>query len=150
MVRAVVEGLGMAARDCYSAMGALPSELRLTGGAARSKALRSMLGASVHASVRVSSRKEAGAAMMAAVAIGAYPNMDKCIGEWVTPLLGAAEMPDPELVRQYGKMFPAYKAAREALAPVWEMLANERGVSQANRTYPNFNTLPAPAASKGA
>lgn len=34
LVRAVAEGLGMAMRDCYGAMGPLPSELRLTGGAA--------------------------------------------------------------------------------------------------------------------
>ena len=40
LLRAVVEGLGIAARDCYAAMGALPSELRLTGGAARSRSLR--------------------------------------------------------------------------------------------------------------
>ena len=40
LLRAVVEGLGLAARDCYAAMGELPSELRLTGGAARSRALR--------------------------------------------------------------------------------------------------------------
>ena len=98
LLRAVVEGLGMAARDCYAAMGELPSELRLSGGAARSPSLRAVLAAAVHAPVRVSSREEAGAAgaaMMAAVAIGAYPSMDDCIARWVTPLLGAAEAPDP-------------------------------------------------------
>jgi erythritol kinase len=36
LVRAVVEGLGMATRDCYAAMGHLPNELRVSGGAARS------------------------------------------------------------------------------------------------------------------
>ncbi len=104
LLRAVVEGLGLAARDCYAAMGALPSELRLSGGAARSKALRGVLAAAVQAPVRVSGREEAGAAgaaMMAAVAVGAYPSMDACIAEWVTPLLGAAEAPDPELVGVY-------------------------------------------------
>ena len=93
LVRAVVEGLALATRDCYEAMGELPSELRLSGGAARSQGLRGILAAAVHAPVRVSSREEAGAAgaaMMAAVAIGAYPSMDACIAEWVTPLLGAA------------------------------------------------------------
>ncbi len=133
MVRAVVEGLGMAARDCYSAMGGLPSELRLTGGAARSKALRSVLGAAVNASVRVSSREEAGAAgaaMMAAVAIGAYREMDTCIAEWVTPLLGAAELPDPELAECYSELFPAYAAARQALTPVWAAMANQRKASR--------------------
>ena len=39
-------------------------------------------------------------AMMAAVAIGAYPAMDDCIAQWVTPLLGAAEPPDPALIGQ--------------------------------------------------
>ena len=43
IIRAVVEGLGMAARDCYAAMGPMPLELRLTGGAARSPALRGVL-----------------------------------------------------------------------------------------------------------
>ena len=126
LMRAVVEGLGMATRDCYAAMGAMPTELRLTGGAARSPALRSVLAASVGAPVRASAREEAGAAgaaMMAAVAIGAYPDMEACIAEWVTPLLGAAEAPDAALTRTYDRMFPTYLAARRALEPVWDMMA---------------------------
>ena len=126
LIRAVVEGLGLAARDCYAAMGEMPTELRLTGGAARSAALRGVLAASVGAPVRVSAREEAGAAgaaMMAAVAIGAYPTMDDCIAAWVTPLLGAPEPPDPDLTRVYARTFPAYVRARNALAPVWEALA---------------------------
>jgi len=128
MVRAVVEGLGMATRDCYAAMGPLPGELRLTGGAARSKSLRDVLGASLNAPIRVSRREEAGAggaAMMAAMAIGAYSSMDDCIKEWVTPLLGEAEAPDADLARRYERMFPAYVKARKALAPVWEDLAGQ-------------------------
>lgn len=126
LMRAVVEGLGLAARDCYAAMGELPTELRLTGGAARSRSLRAVLAGAVQAPVRVSGREEAGAAgaaMMAAVAVGAYPSMDACIAEWVTPLLGPAEAPDPELVRVYDRLFPAYAQARGALAPVWDALA---------------------------
>ncbi len=128
LIRAVVEGLGHAARDCYAAMGEMPSELRLTGGAARSPSLRAVLAACVQAPVRVSGREEAGAAgaaMMAAVAIGAYPSMDACIARWVTPLLGAAEAPDPALVATYDRVFPAYVAARQALAPVWQVLAGQ-------------------------
>ena len=112
LLRAVVEGLGFAARDCYAAMGALPRELRLTGGAARSRALRAVLAGAVQAPVRVSGREEAGAAgaaMMAAVAVGAYPSMDACIARWVTPLLGPAEAPDPELV---GDLRPAVPGLR--------------------------------------
>src|SRR5882672_3802992 len=39
LMRAVMEGLALAARDCYAAMGALPRDVRITGGAARSRAL---------------------------------------------------------------------------------------------------------------
>ena len=136
LVRAVAEGLGHAMRDCYAAMGKLPGELRLTGGAARSKGLRGILSAAIQAPVRVSEREEAGAAgaaMMAAVAIGAYPDMNACIAEWVTPLLGPAEPPDPALVAAYDRIFPAFTAARRGLVPAWNALAaarHARGVPQ--------------------
>ena len=52
LVRAVFEGLAFAARDCYSDMGALPEEIRLTGGAARSKPLRTIFGSVLAANVR--------------------------------------------------------------------------------------------------
>lgn len=129
LLRAVVEGLGMAMRDCYAAMGPMPSEVRLTGGAARSQMLRSVLGASVGAPVRMSSREEAGAAgvaMMAAVAVGAFPNMDDCIANWVTPLLSEPEAPDPALVQTYERLFETYVEARVALEPVWEAMASSR------------------------
>lgn len=129
ILRAVVEGLGLATRDCYAAMGEMPAELRMTGGAARSKALRAVLSACVGAPVRVSAREEAGAAgaaMMAAVAIRAYPDMDACIGEWVAPLLGAPEAPDPALVATYARSFTAYREARLALRPVWSRMAENR------------------------
>jgi erythritol kinase len=128
LVRAVVEGLGMATRDCYAAMGDMPSELRITGGAARSGALRQTLSAAVHAPVRVSGREEAGAAgvaMMAAVAIGAYATMDDCIAEWVTPLLGDAEAPDMEQARRFDRLFEAYVDVRRAVAPAWDKLADQ-------------------------
>ena len=129
LVRAVTEGLGMAMRDCYAAMGPLPKELRLTGGAARSKGLRGILGSAIHSRVRTSAREEAGAAgaaMMAAVAIGAYPDMNACIDQWVTPLLSAPEDPDPQLVATYDRLFPAFLAARRSAPPIWEALAKAR------------------------
>jgi erythritol kinase len=126
LVRAVVEGLGMATRDCYAAMGHLPNELRVSGGAARSKALRNTLGAAVGGAVRVSSREEAGAAgasMMAAVAIGAYRTMDDCIEDWVTPELGAAEPPAQADTERMERLFAAYADIRRGIAPAWDILA---------------------------
>ncbi len=128
MLRAVIEGLGMATRDCYAAMGDMPAELRITGGAARSRALRATLAAAVNAPVRVSAREEAGAAgaaMMAAVAIGAYRTMDDCIAEWVAPLLGPGEAPDAGEARRAEARYGAYREARLALVPIWDRLASQ-------------------------
>lgn len=134
MVRSVVEGLALATRDCYHAMGELPSELRLSGGAARSKALRQTLAAAMAASVRVSRRDEtgaAGAAMMAAVSIGAYATMDDCIAQWVTPFLGTLEPPDSEESRRLNGLAQSYDEIRHALEPVWTHMAEVSAVQVA-------------------
>ncbi|MBY3595307.1 MULTISPECIES: FGGY-family carbohydrate kinase [Rhizobium] len=126
LVRAVVEGLALATRDCYAAMGDVPQELRVTGGAVRSSALRRSLSASVNAPIRLSRREEtgaAGAAMMAAVAIGAYPTMDDCIAEWVTPLLGEAEQPVAAEAARFDLLFSAYADIRKAMPAAWQTLA---------------------------
>ena len=57
LVRAVIEGIACAARDCYAAMGSIPQEIRLTGGATRSSQVRQILAAVTGASVRTSSRE---------------------------------------------------------------------------------------------
>lgn len=126
LVRAVVEGLGLAARDCYSAMGPMPEELRLSGGAARSSALRRVLAAAIGAPVRVSSREEAGAAgaaMIGAVSMGVYPDMMSCIAEWVTPALGQPEANDPTLSALYAAQYETYRSARLAMQPLWSGLS---------------------------
>jgi erythritol kinase len=126
LLRAVIEGLGYAARDCYDAMGGAPTEVRLTGGAARSASLRRILSAALGASVRTTSREEAGAAgaaMTAAVAIGAYADMSACIADWVQPLLGPAEAPVAALAARYRALYPSYRTIRTDAAPVWATLA---------------------------
>ena len=129
LMRAVVEGLGMAARDCYSSMGSMPTELRLTGGAARSVILRQILAACLNTPVRISTREEAGAAgcgMMAAVAIGVYQNMEDCIAEWTTPLLGEVGKPNAALVWKYDVLFRNYYQSRKALEPIWSQMASPK------------------------
>lgn len=125
LVRAVIEGIGFAARDCYQAMGSLPGEIRLTGGAVRSQPLRQILSACIGAPVRISQRDEAGAAgaaMMAAVAIGAYPSMESCVKTWVMPLLDAPEAPASELMQRYNQLFPTYQQMRNDLPAAWHAL----------------------------
>lgn len=130
MGRAVLEGLAYAARDCYQAMGTMPDEVRLSGGASRSRSLRRILGAALRAKTRTSEREEAGAAgaaMMAAVSLGIYETMDACVAEWVTPLLGESEPFDTELAAIYDRAYPAFAEAHVALRPVWKTLAKTEG-----------------------
>jgi erythritol kinase len=119
----------MAARDCYATMGHQPEEIRIAGGAARSKALRSILASVVGAPVRRSEREEAGAAgcaMMAAVAIGVFPDMATACRAWVDPLLGDATLPDPGLRATYDRLFPVYRDIHGRMRPVWRDLAAAR------------------------
>ncbi|MGX5839333.1 FGGY family carbohydrate kinase [Mesorhizobium sp. ArgA1] len=130
LARAVLEGLAFAARDCYQAMGIMPREIRLSGGAARSPSLRRIIAAATRAQVRTSSRQEAGAAgaaMMAAVGLGVYRSMDDCCAEWVTPLLGECDAYDEALSHTYDALFPSFVAARQALRPVWKSMAHRTG-----------------------
>ncbi|MEP0520468.1 MAG: FGGY-family carbohydrate kinase [Hyphomicrobiales bacterium] len=126
LFRAVAEGLALAGTDCYNAMGGVPGEVRLTGGAAKSAALRGVMAAAMNTQVRVSSRGEAGAAgaaMMAAVATGVYGTMDACVDEWVTPLIGEPEAPAPELLETYADILKEFVATRKALEPIWQGMA---------------------------
>lgn len=129
LMRAVFEGIACAARDCYNAMGPMPTEVRITGGAARSQVLRTIIASTLNASTRTSTREEAGAAgaaMMATVAVGHYQHMDDCVGDWVNPLVGGLESPDPDLVEIYKHSFSDYVKTHKALRPVWHGMAQRR------------------------
>lgn len=129
LMRGVFEGLCFAARDCYSAMGDIPAEVRITGGAARSQALRVMLASVLGARVRTVMREEAGAAgaaMMAAVQQKVFPTMQDCVARWVDPRLGDATEPDTRLSSIYEAAFRSYKHAREAMRPIWKAMAKTR------------------------
>jgi erythritol kinase (D-erythritol 1-phosphate-forming) len=129
LMRSIYEGLCYAARDCYSAMGDVPKEIRVTGGAARSKALRVILASTLNANVRSVSREEAGAAgaaMMAAIQQKIYPDMAACTTQWVDNLLGSSTAPEPNLVKTYDRTFPLYRETREKMRPLWRALAKTR------------------------
>lgn len=129
MVRGVYEGLAMAARDCYAAMGAIPAEIRVAGGAARSAQLVHILAATLNRPVRAVAQEEAGAAgaaMIAAVQSGVFDSLEAANTTWVTPLLRDAIPPDPELTALYDGLFPAFREGRNTLQPLWHSQANTR------------------------
>jgi erythritol kinase len=122
MMRSVYEGLALAAADCYAAMGGAPGVISITGGASRSAALRHIFAAMLNRPVRIITEHGSGAlgaAMIAALALGIMPDMKSCASRWVTPLLGAAEPPDPDLVAAYAPLLPIYQRARGAAPPFW-------------------------------
>ncbi len=128
MMRSVFEGLAFAARDCYEAMGSIPQEVRITGGAARSKALRLILASVLNAEVKTVSRDEAGAAgaaMIAAVQQKLFPDMAACAKAWVDPLIGGSTKPEGPLNSRYNHTFPLYVLARKAMRPIWRGLNNK-------------------------
>ncbi len=128
LMRGVFEGLCLASRDCYSAMGSIPEEVRITGGAARSTALKIMLASTLNARVRTVTREEAGAAgaaMMAAVQQKLYPDLGTCVAQWVDPLLGAITEPDSGLREIYDGVFHNYKQTRDIMRPVWRAMAGQ-------------------------
>ena len=129
MMSAVVQSLALASRDCYSAMGGAPAQIRLTGGAARSKALRRVFANTLGAQLRTCSREEAGAAgaaMMASLSIGHYTNMNDCVQQWVTPLLGSIEDFDDTQHAMMDDVFATYQSTRQALTDVWKSQAQLR------------------------
>ncbi len=125
LMRSIFEGLAFAARDCYAAMGSIPQEIRITGGAARSTALRTILASTLNAKVRSVSREEAGAAgaaMIAAVQQKIFPDMTACANIWVEPHLGSTTEPDDKLTSIYDTAFQFYVETRKAMRPHWRGL----------------------------
>lgn len=134
LARAVFEGLGFAARDCYEAIGGAPADIRMTGGAARSPALRALFAAVLDRPVRVVAQPEAGAAgaaMIACVCMGLYASMADCAAAWVAPRLEAPVLPDPALVALYSRLFPLYRDSYAALPAIWRRLRAVRGTPHA-------------------
>jgi erythritol kinase (D-erythritol 1-phosphate-forming) len=125
LARAVYDGLGLAARDCYIAMGGLPAGVRVTGGAAHSKSILVILAACLNCPVSAATYEETGAtgaAMMAAVSIGLYRDMAECAARWIAGIEGETEHPDPNLTAVYELLFPIYREGYEALPTVWRQL----------------------------
>lgn len=125
LIRAIYEGLGFAALDCFEAVGGAPSEIRVAGGAARSATMRMILASTLDRPVRVVAQPEAGAAgaaMIAAIQLGLYKDMADCVADWITPHLGPATVPDRSLVKTYAGLFPIYRDAYRALSPIWRRM----------------------------
>ncbi|MDQ2694796.1 MAG: FGGY-family carbohydrate kinase, partial [Pseudomonadota bacterium] len=123
LMRAIYEGLGFAARDCYGGLSQQPPEVRLTGGAARSLVCRRILASILGVPVRVSRREEtgaAGAAVVAAACLGHYPGVAEACPAWVDACLDAnPQLPDPELAPLYDRLFEVYRLGYRQSFEFW-------------------------------
>jgi len=131
LVRAVYDGLVLAARDCYTALGEIPLEIRLSGGAARSDTLVQLLAAALNRPVRTVAQPEAGAAgavIIAGIAQGYFVDAADATRRWVHPVLQDPQLPDSQLVDTYDTLFASYLATREAMQPVWDAQSTMRRV----------------------
>ena len=125
IVRSFVEGLCFASRECYTAIGKIPNEIRLAGGGSQSKVLREIFSSVLKVTIRTSNRKEsgaAGAAMIGAMALGIYKDWNSCIEDWVDPFLGKLEKNNKNLVQVYDDVYDIYLDSRNRIQPIWEKI----------------------------
>lgn len=130
LMRAIFEGIAFAARDCYAAMPAMPTELHLAGGAARSATMRRILAAVMRVPVRRTRQDEAGAlgaVAVASVCLGAFADIDAACAAWIDPNLDAPETPDAMLADRYDAVFGSYLAARNDSRGIWSSIHTLRG-----------------------
>ena len=127
VTRAVLEGVAFSMRDCMglfeqAGLGSV-KQVRVAGGGARSalwrKILASVLGVEL---VTVNSTEGAayGAALIAGVGAGAWPNLAVACGSAIA--ISGRDAPDPEWQRRYEALYPRYRALYPALKDGFQAL----------------------------
>ncbi|WP_222184528.1 xylulokinase [Geminicoccus harenae] len=120
MVRALLEGVGFAYRDCLVRMraeGAEFGELVVVGGGARSAAWRQMLADQLGLPLVVPQAEEGpamGGAILASVAAGLQPDVEQAVAAMIRPPARRTE-PDPEQAAAYARLHERYAAFYPAL-----------------------------------
>lgn len=127
MVRAVLEGVTMNLRvilDAFRAQGALIGAMRLIGGGARGRfwnhVMADVYGVPVHRLVVLEEATSMGAALAGGVGVGLYP--DFSMSETMNRIAETIA-PDPTAQAAYERIYPIFEAAYQALAPVYDMIA---------------------------
>ena len=121
LTRAVLEGITFALRDSVTilqALGLAPSHLLLTGGGAKSALLRRLQSEIFGLPVTTVNREEGpayGAALLAAVGAGAFPDLPAAVAATLTraPL----DVPDAGAHEEYAQPYARYRASFPAARP---------------------------------
>jgi xylulokinase len=121
MTRAVLEGIAFALRDSLSILrelGLSPSQLLLTGGGAKSAFIRQLQADVYGLPVSTVNREEGpayGAALLAAVGAGAFPDLASAARATLTR--GAPEPPDSRAHDAYQAVYDRFRASYRAARP---------------------------------
>ncbi len=129
LLRAIYEGLGFAARDCYEEMERLPRKVHVSGGASRSPLMVSILASVLGVPVAVLSSVEAGArgaALIAGFSAGAFSSLIGEATKWQSALGAVEHDPDPALTAIYDRAFPVYRRSYRKMHETWHELAAQR------------------------
>lgn len=126
VLRAIYEGVGFAARDCYEEMDRLPRKVHASGGASKSPLMVSILASTLGTPVAVLSKIEAGArgaALIAGLSAGAFSNLIDEAKKWRSVLHTVEHAPDPALQAVYAQAFLIYRKSYQNMHETWRALA---------------------------
>lgn len=120
LAKAVIEGLAYSIRDCFEACPEELSEVRLSGGSARSKVLCQTVADVLGKSVILTSGEEAaarGVAILAALGSGMFNNLDDVISQFVK----TRQVYQPDLGKHqlYTQYFELFKDVRGLMMSIW-------------------------------
>jgi sugar (pentulose or hexulose) kinase len=122
MLRAVYEGVAMAARDCFSAVPVPLETLRLTGGGARSALWCQIFADCLGVPCEITRGEETtakGAAMLAGVAAGIFSDYRDAVERTVR--VGRVHRPNPARRADYEELHGLYREIREGLDDAWSL-----------------------------
>lgn len=121
LLRAVLEGIALATRDCHEYLGLRADHVILAGGLATSSACCQLIADVLGAEVWVGATFDAGlrgAAALAGVGAGIWPDARTAVLDLQVP--PARYFPDPFDSGFYDDLFGLYRDLRIALEPYWD------------------------------
>ena len=107
MCLAVYEGVAYALRDCIEAGGVSVESAVLCGGGAKSPLWQNVVSNVLGVEIYVTETEQFGAAMLAMVGCGEYPDLISCAEATVRKRLAA--VPDKDIHEKYNKGFETYR-----------------------------------------
>ncbi|MCM1112807.1 MAG: xylulokinase [Muribaculum sp.] len=127
LTQAVLEGVAFALRDSLEvarSLGIRPERTKICGGGAKSPLWKKMIANIMNLKVDVIESEEGpalGAAMLAAVACGAYPDVEAA-AEWIVKVAETVE-PEPELVAKYEERYAKFREIYPACKKVYDIMS---------------------------